>query len=198
MLSRRSRRAGSCFLFDRESGKPLFDVKERAVPASDLRGEHAWPTQPFPIKPAPFARQTIGAADVTPAELRRFRTLRSAFFTPPSREGSIVLPGFDGGGEWGGAAVDPETATLYVNGSDVPWIAAMRESVRLPPPGGAPRAGSVVYAASCAVCHGSDRPRRDRAPSLIRLATPRSRQEVRQTIDWGRGFMPSFASLPAA
>ena len=191
-------KSGFVFLFDRESGKPLFDVKERAVPASDLRGEHAWPTQPFPIKPAPFARQTIGAADVTPAELRRFRTLRSAFFTPPSREGSIVLPGFDGGGEWGGAAVDPETATLYVNGSDVPWIAAMRESVRLPPRGRAPRAAPVVYAASCAACHGSDRRGRDRAPSLIGLATRRSKQEVRQTIDWGRGFMPSFASLPVA
>ena len=191
-------KSGFVFLFDRESGKPLFDVKERAVPASDLRGEYAWPTRPFPIKPAPFARQTIGAADVTPAELRRFRTLRSAFFTPPSREGSIVLPGFDGGGEWGGAAVDPETATLYVNGSDVPWIAAMRESVRLPPRGRAPRAAPVVYAASCAACHGSDRRGRDRAPSLIGLATRRSKQEVRQTIDWGRGFMPSFASLPVA
>jgi len=191
-------KSGFVFLFDRQSGKPLFEVAERAVPASDLRGEHAWPTQPFPIKPAPFARQTIGAADVTPAELRRFRTLRSAFFTPPSREGSIVLPGFDGGGEWGGAAVDPETATLYVNGSDVPWIAAMREAVRLPPRSSVPRAGLLVYAASCAACHGSDRRGRDRAPSLISLATRRSKQEVRRTIDWGRGFMPSFASLPAA
>src|SRR3989449_2010278 len=191
-------KSGFVFLFDRQSGKPLFAVKERAVPASDLRGEHAWPTQPFPVKPAPFARQTIGDADVTAAELRRFRTLRNAFFTPPSREGSIVLPGFDGGGEWGGAAVDPETATLYVNGSDVPWIAAMRESVRLPPRSSVPRAGPLVYAASCAACHGSDSRGRDRAPSLIGLATRRSKQEVRQTIDWGRGFMPSFASLPAA
>jgi quinoprotein glucose dehydrogenase len=191
-------KSGFVFLFDRQSGKPLFDVEERAVPASDLRGEHAWPTQPFPVMPAPFARQTIGAADVTAPELRRFRTLRSAFFTPPSREGSIVFPGFDGGGEWGGAAVDLETATLYVNGSDVPWIAAMRESVRLPPRSGAPRAGPVVYAASCAACHGADRRGRDRAPSLLGVATRLSKQEVRQTIDWGRGFMPSFANLPVA
>ncbi len=191
-------KSGFVFLFDRQSGKPLFDIAERAVPASDLRGEHAWPTQPFPVKPAPFARQAIGAADVADQELGRFRTLRHTFFAPPSREGSIVLPGFDGGGEWGGAAVDPETATLYVNASDVPWIAAMRESAHVPPNTGVPRTGPMVYAAVCGACHGSDRRGRDRAPSLIDLGTRVSKMEVRQILDWGRGFMPSFASLPAA
>src|SRR5204863_3120198 len=141
---------------------------ERPVPASDLRGERAWPTQPFPVKPAPFARQGITVADVT-GQQARFRTLRNGFFAPPSREGSIVLPGFDGGGEWGGAAVDPETATLFVNASDVPWIAAMREVARLPPSTGVPRDGATVYAAACAACHGANRRGRDRAPSLIGL-----------------------------
>ena len=189
-------KSGFVFLFDRQSGKPLFDIKERAVSASDLHGEHAWPTQPFPVKPAPFARQAISIADVT-EQKERFRMLRNAFFAPPSRPGSIVLPGFDGGGEWGGAAVDPETATLFVNASDVPWIAAMREVARLPPSTGAPRDGATVYAAACAACHGANRRGRDRAPSLIGLAERLSKDEVRRTIDWGRGFMPSFASLPA-
>ncbi len=189
-------KSGFVFLFDRQSGKPLFDIKERAVSASDLHGEHAWPTQPFPVKPAPFARQTISIADVT-EQKERFRMLRNAFFAPPSRPGSIVLPGFDGGGEWGGAAVDPETATLFVNASDVPWIAAMREVARLPPSTGAPRDGATVYAAACAACHGASRRGRDRAPSLIGLVERLSKDEVRRTIDWGRGFMPSFASLPA-
>ena len=189
-------KSGFVFLFDRQSGKPLFDIKERAVSASDLHGEHAWPTQPFPVKPAPFARQTISIADVT-EQKERFRMLRNAFFAPPSRPGSIVLPGFDGGGEWGGAAVDPETATLFVNASDVPWIAAMREVARLPPSTGAPRDGATVYAAACAACHGANRRGRDRAPSLIGLVERLSKDEVRRTIDWGRGFMPSFASLPA-
>ena len=129
------------FLFDRASGKPLFPIEERPVPASDLTGEQAWPTQPFPLAPKPFARQAITEADLTDlspnaraAALRRFRTLRwNGLYTPPSREGSIVLPGFDGGGEWGGAAVDPETGVLYVNASDVPWIAAMREVKRATP-----------------------------------------------------------------
>ena len=188
-------KSGFVFLFDRQSGRPLFDVAEHAVPASDLRGERAWPTQPFPLKPAPFARQTITAAGVTEQQ-QRFRTLRSTFFAPPSRRGSIVLPGFDGGGEWGGAAVDPETATLYVNGSDVPWIATMREPAQLPPNPGAPRPGPAVYAAACAACHGADRGGRDRAPSLIGLSGRLSQRDVRLILDWGRGFMPSFASLP--
>ena len=188
-------KSGFVFLFDRQSGKPLFDVEEHAVPASDLRGERAWPTQPFPLKPAPFARQTITAADVT-EQLQRFRTLRNTFFAPPSRQGSILLPGFDGGGEWGGAAVDPETATLYVNGSDVPWIAAMRERAHLPANPGTPRPGRAVYAAACAACHGTDRGGRDRAPSLIGLSGRLSQRDVRLILDGGRGFMPSFAGLP--
>ena len=183
-------KSGFVFLFDRRSGKPLFDIEERPVPASDLRGERAWPTQPFPVKPAPFARQSMTAADVT--DLKRFAALRrGGFYTPPSREGSIVLPGFDGGGEWGGAAVDPETAVLYVNASDVPWIAAMRESARLAPRSGPPRTGEAVYAELCATCH-----RGDRAPSLANLAQRLSYEEARGLIDWGRGFMPSFAGLP--
>ena len=190
-------KSGFVFLFDRESGRPLFPVEERPVPASDLRGEHAWPTQPFPIKPAPFARQTIREADVNAPERRRFRSLRhDALFTPPSRQGSIVFPGFDGGGEWGGAAVDPETGLLYVNASEVPWIAAMRESARIPRATGAPRAGGAVYAAVCAACHGADRRGRERAPSLIGLSARLSVEQLQQVIEWGRGFMPSFARLP--
>jgi len=199
-------KSGFVFLFDRRTGTPLFDIQERAVPASDLRGEQAWPTQPFPVKPAPFARQTIAESDLTDLSLaarnaarQRFGSLRShGLFTPPSREGSVVLPGFDGGGEWGGAAVDPETAVLYVNASDVPWIAAMRESANIPLSTGTPRAGRAVYAAMCASCHGDDRRGRERAPSLVGVATRLSADQARQVLDWGRGFMPSFAPLPDA
>jgi quinoprotein glucose dehydrogenase len=187
-------KSGFVFLFDRVSGKPLFEVQERAVPRSDLRGERVWPTQPFPVKPAPFARQVITEADVT--DLERFRALnRGGFYAPPSTEGTIVLPGFDGGGEWGGAAVDPETGVLYVNASDVPWIAAMRESARIPPSTGTPRTGAAVYAGTCASCHDN---RTRGAPSLAAVAQRKSRDEVRGIIDWGRGPMPSFAGLPRA
>src|SRR5213083_715913 len=189
-------KSGFVFVFDRTSGKPLFSVDERAVPSSDLKGERAWPTQPFPVKPVPFARQTLREADVTPSGRRRFRLLRhGSLFTPPSRAGSVVLPGFDGGGEWGGAAVDPETATLYVNASDVPWIAAMRESAVSSPNSGTPRDGAAVYATVCAACHGPDRRGNGRAPSLVALSTRLSLRDVRQILDHGRGFMPSLAAL---
>jgi quinoprotein glucose dehydrogenase len=196
-------KSGFVFLFDRQSGKPLFPVDERAVPASDLNGEQAWPTQPFPLAPAPFARQSITDADLTElspsahaAALARFRALRhDALFAPPSRQGTIVLPGFDGGGEWGGAAVDRETGVLYVNGSDVPWIAAMREAAKLAPSTGPSRSGPQVYAASCANCHGIDRRGNDRAPSLLGVGARLSAEQLQQVIDRGRGFMPSFANL---
>ena len=186
-------KSGFVLLFDRESGRPLFPVEERAVPASDLRGEQAWPTQPFPVKPAPFARQMVQEADVNATERRRFRSLRhGSLFTPPSRQGSVVLPGFDGGGEWGGAAVDPD-GVLYVNASDVPWIAAMKENV--PPVTRALRGNAEVYAAECAGCHGVDRRGRDRAPSLIGLWQRMSTEQLEQLLQRGRGFMPSFARL---
>ena len=197
-------KSGFVFVFDRATGRSLFPIEERPVPPSSLAGETAWPTQPFPLAPAPFARQSMTEADVTDlspsarsAALARFHTLRSgALFTPPSKEGSVVLPGFDGGGEWGGAAVDAESGVLYVNASDVPWIAAMREAATLPPPSGAARTGAAVYGAACASCHGEDRLGRDRAPSLVGVGDRLDAGQIAQLLNSGRGFMPSFAALP--
>jgi quinoprotein glucose dehydrogenase len=199
-------KSGFVFLFDRASGAPLFPVEERPVPTSDLAGEQTWPTQPIPLKPAPFARQIMTESDVTElspdahaAALARFRTMRHGnLFTPPSREGTVVLPGFDGGGEWGGAAADRETGVLYVNGSDVPWIAALRESAPAPA-AGVVRSGAAVYAAACSSCHGVNR-RGDggRTPTLLGVGARKTATEIRQVIDNGRGFMPSFAILREA
>jgi quinoprotein glucose dehydrogenase len=200
-------KSGFVFVFDRETGKPLFPIEERKVPASDLIGERAWPTQPFPTKPAAFARQTLTEADLTDrtpearaAVLQRFRTLRNGMlFTPPSREGTVVMPGFDGGGEWGGAAVDRPAGVLYVNANDVPWIAAMRDTPTASATSGVSRSGSAVFAGTCASCHRADRKGDgDRVPSLVGIAARRSATEIREVIERGKGFMPSFASLPEA
>jgi quinoprotein glucose dehydrogenase len=192
-------KSGFVFLFDRLTGQPLFPIEERPVPPSDLHGEHAWPTQPFPTKPAPFARQALADSDIAPQSLNRWRSLRhDALFAPPSTEGTVVQPGFDGGGEWGGAAVDPESAVLYVNASDVPWIAAMRPSAVVPDAGRAPRDGASVYGAVCASCHGADRRGRDRAPSLVDVVNRLTMEQARGVIEHGRGFMPSFAELSDA
>lgn len=197
-------KTGFVFLFDRQTGVPLFPVEERPVPASDLTGESAWATQPFPTKPTPFARQSLTEADLTTlspashaAALARFKTLRSGgLFTPPSKQGTIVLPGFDGGGEWGGAAVDRESGVLYVNASDVPWIAAMRDTAMLGPPTDVPRTGPVLFASTCAGCHKADRAGDgDRVPSLVGIGKRRTSEDIRQTVERGKGFMPSFAAL---
>ena len=201
-------KTGFVFLFDREDGRPLFPIEERPVPASQLAGEHSWPTQPFPVKPAPFARQAMTEADVTDLSadsrsvvLQRFRTLRNdGLFTPPSVQGSIVLPGFDGGGEWGGAAIDRETGVMYVNASDVPWIAAMYETGAGTNDASTTRvmrSGPAVYAASCAGCHRADRRGDgDRVPSLVDVGSRLTADQVLEVVTNGRGLMPSFGSLP--
>ncbi|NUQ20120.1 MAG: PQQ-binding-like beta-propeller repeat protein, partial [Gemmatimonadaceae bacterium] len=206
-------KTGFVFLFDRETGAPLFPVEERPVPASDLEGERAWPTQPIPSKPAPFARQSLSESDLTErtpeahaAVLARFRTLRhDNLFTPPSREGTIIFPGFDGGGEWGGAAIDRESAVMYVNASDVPWIAAMRDMRdahdSAPAVAVASRTrnpGAAVYATYCAACHRPDRRGDgDRVPSLVGVASRLTAAQMRRVIEHGRNFMPAFPSLSA-
>jgi quinoprotein glucose dehydrogenase len=196
-------KSGFVYVFDRLTGKPIFPIAERAVPASDLNGEHTWPTQPVPLAPQPFARQQITEGDLTQrtpathaAALERFHALRHAsLFSPPSREGTVVLPGFDGGGEWGGAAVDRETGVIYVNASDVPWIAAMREVPIATTSSDAPRTGPAVYVATCANCHGADRRGNTRTPSLVDVGTRMSASQLHDEIDRGRGFMPTFANL---
>jgi quinoprotein glucose dehydrogenase len=192
-------KSGFVFVFDRTTGRPLFPIEERSVPSSDLRGERTWPTQPFPTTPAPFARQALSDSDITPQSLDRFHKLRhSSLFAPPSVEGTVVQPGFDGGGEWGGAAVDPEAGVLFVNASDVPWIAAMRPRAVVPQVNSRKLDGRGVYAVACASCHGADRRGRDRAPSLVDVANRLTMEQARGVIEHGRGFMPSFGALTDA
>ncbi|MGE5834056.1 MAG: PQQ-binding-like beta-propeller repeat protein, partial [Acidobacteriota bacterium] len=121
---------GFVFAFDRETGKPLWPIEERPVPRSDVAGERAWPTQPFPTRPAPIAAQGMSADDVfdlTPElkaaaleELKKYRI--GPIYTPPSVEGTFMRPGIIGGANWGGGAFDPETGILYVKTSHSPAL----------------------------------------------------------------------------
>jgi quinoprotein glucose dehydrogenase len=120
-------KTGYVFLFDRETGKPLFDVVDRPVPASDVPGERAAATQPIPVKPPAFSVQFLDETNTTnigPANrasaLARLRTIRSGpAFNPPSVQGTVVIPGFHGGANWSGASFDPTTGWLYVNSNNV-------------------------------------------------------------------------------
>ncbi len=120
---------GFLFVFDRKSGEPVWPIEERRVPQSDVPGEHTSPTQPFPTKPAPFARQTFSEADINPylpeaekEELRqKLRYGRNeGLFTPPSFQGSFGVPGHNGGANWASAAVDPVNGELYIVSKNLP------------------------------------------------------------------------------
>ena len=119
---------GFVFVFNRETGESLFPIEERKVPASNLPGEEAFPTQPFPLKPKPFARQLITEADLTnysaadhDSLVKKFRSIRyEGLYTPPDLKGTLMLPGTRGGGEWGGAAFDSATNLLYIKSNDAP------------------------------------------------------------------------------
>ena len=121
-------KTGFVFLLDRLSGKPLFDVVERPVPASKVPGEASWPTQPFPVKPPPFARQSMSAAElttVTPESRKEClamaegAALEGGLFRPITESPTVYFPGTNGGSNWGGGSFDPATGTLYVNSMDV-------------------------------------------------------------------------------
>jgi quinoprotein glucose dehydrogenase len=140
--------------------------------------------------------------DVSPeshrAVLDRFIKVRPhALFMPPSREGTIIFPGFDGGAEWGGAAVDPRKGILYVNANEMPWILTMVETKARDgvPAGG----GEAIYGQMCAACHGLNRsgdPARA-FPSLEKIAQKLKKTEITQLLGTGRGMMPAFAFLSA-
>ena len=196
-------KSGHVFVFNRETGEPLFPIEERIVPMSDLQGESAWPTQPIPLKPAPFARQIFSAdqiTDISPeshrAVLEKFIKIRPhAPFMPPSREGTIIFPGFDGGAEWGGAAVDPSAGILYVNANEMPWILTMVETK--PKDGPTLSSGQQIYGQICATCHGVNRsgdPARA-FPSLEKIAEKLKKPDIVQLLNTGRGMMPSVAFL---
>ena len=139
---------GLAFVFDRVTGAPIWPIEERPVPGSDVPGESAWPTQPIPTRPAAFAAQGLGPDtifDLTPelrraaeASLTRFRV--GPMYTPPSDQGTVMVPGIIGGANWGGGAFDPDTRMLYVKISNQAAVAKVAAPNLSPD---SPRAGEV-------------------------------------------------------
>jgi quinoprotein glucose dehydrogenase len=194
-------KSGWVWVFDRETGKPLFPVEERPVPPSDMDGESLAKTQPFPLAPPPFARQVFTediATNRTPeahrAVLEHLKTVRhGAQFTPPSREGSVIFPGLDGGGEWGGPAFDPETGLLYVNSNEMVWTLRLLDRKPL----GDRATGRQLYVQNCAACHREDlRGNPPEFPALASVASRYSQSELEEIIVKGAMRMPAFGNLP--
>lgn len=193
-------KSGYVFLFDRESGKPLFPIEYKKYPASDLDGEVAAETQPLPTTPLPFARQQLTEDMLTQRTtqaheeaLERFRKVRSAGqFVPGSREGTVIFPGFDGGAEWGGPAFDPNTHLLYVNANEMAWILRMLPQE----PNRGIVSGRSLYLHECAACHKTNlHGAPPEFPSLVKLSDRYSENDIVSFVSQGGGRMPSFSRL---
>jgi len=195
---------GYVFIFDRVTGKPLFPIREVAAPKQALKGEFPWATQPVPSKPASFARHayTLTEKDISPyapdrdSLIMRFKGYKKELFAAPSQQGTIIMPGFDGGAEWGGAAADPDQGILYVNSNEMAWILTMKDTPKesdlssLSP-------GEKTYTTYCANCHGPERKGNAISgyPSLVDVSSRRDRAYVNQITTTGKGRMPGFTML---
>ncbi len=186
-------KTGYVYVFNRRTGEPLFPIEYRKAPASKLDGEKLAETQPYPVKPPPFTRQAFTEDMVTNRTpeahravldmLRRYDS--NGMFTPPSLRGTMLMPGTDGGGEWGGAAFDPETALLYVNSNEQPWAIRM-----------VTHDTTSLYNNNCASCHRADRTGTPpEFPSLVDIGKRRSREEIAAIVREGTGRMPGFDHL---
>lgn len=186
-------KTGYVFVLDRKTGKPLFPVKYRKVPPSPLDGEKLSEVQPYPVRPPPFTRQAFTEDMVTDrtleahaAVLARLKALDSnGMFTPPSLRGTVLMPGTDGGAEWGGAAYDADSGLLYVNSNEQPWIIRMVSHET-----------KSLYQNNCASCHGSNREGAPPSiPSLVNIGQRRSRADIIKYVREGSGRMPAFDYL---
>ncbi len=189
---------GFVYLFDRVNGKPLFPIESRKYPPSTVPGEVAATEQPLPLRPLPFARQlltedllTMRTPEAHRWAVDKFKKFRSEGQFVPFSVGkdTVIFPGFDGGAEWGGPAVDPETAIIYINSNEMAWTGALAPNIGE----NSPRA---IYMSQCSVCHGEKLTGSPPAmPSLIAVDDRLAPAQIAATIKNGKGRMPGFPSL---
>lgn len=198
---------GYIYTFNRDTGEPLWPIEERPVPASDIPGEVTSPTQPFPTKPKPYARQIITETDIANYSkashdtlMKRFKSFRyEGPFTPPAIKGTFMMPGSRGGSSWGGGTVDPTKGIIYVKSNDSPEIATMKKVVQNETANLSVYAqGKALYSTYCIACHMPDKNGDESGnPSLVAIETRLSREDALNKIKRGGGKMPSFASVIA-
>ncbi len=189
---------GFVYLFDRTNGQPLFPIEYRKYPPSTVPGEVAASEQPLPSRPAPFARQlltenllTTRTPEVHQWAVAQFKKFRSEGQFVPFSVGldTVILPGFDGGAEWGGPAVDLETCIIYINSNDVAWTGALA-------PNTGENSPKAIYLSQCGVCHGEKMTGSPPAlPSLVGIGDRLTSTQIATTIKNGKGRMPGFPNL---
>ena len=197
---------GMVWLLDRETGQPLHAVLEMPVDTvTALAGEKLWPTQPVSSFSKPFVRLQLTANDLNPylPDSSRARLQKEwqgyrygSLFIPPGRTTTVQLPGFDGGAEWGGPAVDPETGWLYVNANEMGWLVTIRDmQPETPKTETVMQAGLRLYNRHCAGCHGGDRKGSGNYPSLTNIGNTYTPADALQLINTGRRMMPSLRHI---
>ena len=184
-------KSGHLFLFNRDTGESLYEIYEVDGLPSELPGEQASPTQP--VSAVAFTRQkfemTTRNTEAIAHVSEVIEPLDQRPWAPPTTEGILFYPSFDGGAEWGGSAYDPAGHKLILNAQEIGGIIRLYEI-----PVGFSNAG--VYAENCASCHGEDLNGTDRGISLAGLAERLEGPETMEVVRAGRGAMPAFDSLP--
>ncbi|WP_409050428.1 PQQ-binding-like beta-propeller repeat protein [Runella sp. SP2] len=195
---------GYIFVFDRVSGKPLFPIENRAFTFDAVAGEFPSKTQPIPLKPTYFARQSFTEKDLNSfvadrdslvALIRKART--GSAYIPIGKDMTIFFPGTDGGGQWGGAATDPQ-GVMYVPSKEIPVYTSLVS--RKQESNAKTTTGKQLYRQYCSACHGEDRRGNHDGsyPSLLTVSKRLSEDAVKNLITKGRAMMPSFVHLSAA
>ena len=199
-------KTGNTLLLDRVSGEPIFPVRRRRAPVSDVPGERTAPYQLDLELPEPFSRQVFDPAEVPIHDfetqvwaLAQYRSLRHGWFLPVSQRKVTAYYGVHGGAEWTGACSDPTRGRLYVTANEIPWLMSLvnvdepRRDPRQPP-----TRGQVVYTGTCEPCHGKDRFGVGVSPPLVALRHRTNDAEVTELLRTGRGLMPAFPFLEKA
>lgn len=199
-------KTGFVYLFERENGKPIYTIEEKpAPPASELTGEKLAATQPRPTKPAPFVRQVMTEKDINPllsdssyADVKkRWASYKNEhMYSAASLQGTIFIPGLDGGAEWGGPSYDPETNILYVNANEMAWvITAVDVKNKAPSKESYEQAGKRLYQNNCMTCHGPERNGSGNFPSLLGAEKKYTLDQFHTLLQSGRRMMPAFKQL---
>jgi len=189
---------GWVLVFNRLTGESLFPIEERPVLQTTVPGEVTSPTQPFPLKPAPLSLQNVTENDLTTRSpeahawaLEQLKGIIHTGLYTPNIVGkpTMMMPGWDGGAEWGGSAYDARTHVLYVNANNL----GLTESLVKHEAGGG---GRSLYQAQCAVCHLQSRAGSPpTVPSLLNLQEHMTPAQISDIITSGKGRMPAFAAL---
>jgi quinoprotein glucose dehydrogenase len=193
---------GYLYLFNRLTGEPLFPIHEHPYAASTVPGEVSSPTQPTPDWPLPYNRQRLTEDMLTTRTpeahawaLKEYRTFHNGgpFYPLGLDSQTVVFPGFDGGAEWGGPAIDRATDTLYVDVNEMAWTGGL---VAI---GGSSGRGEQVYQEQCALCHGQDRSGSPpELPSLVDVGKRMNAAQATAIIQQGGGRMPGFPGIRGA